>query len=187
MAVVSCNTSEPIYFIKIVEKNVAKENLRDRLGDEIFLGECYLKGFYLQKSRSKSINILVISYACLLNRLTSTGKYLFRKPGSIHELLKQSHFRKLGSLKDHRGHSFPKSDFSRVGEFSRVSGISIFLCWLAYAYENMHMKLQFPQTWLAHSSREINQITGGNDPLRWLNSKNCESEPYINDIILRIL
>ena len=36
---------------------MAKENLRDRLGHEIFPGECYLKGFYLQKSRSKSINI----------------------------------------------------------------------------------------------------------------------------------
>ena len=29
VAVTSCNTSEPIYFIKIVVKNVAKENLRD--------------------------------------------------------------------------------------------------------------------------------------------------------------
>ena len=34
-----------------------KENLRDRFGHEIFPGECYLKGFYLQKSRSKNINI----------------------------------------------------------------------------------------------------------------------------------
>ena len=48
------------------------------------------------------------------------------------------------------------------------------------------MKSQFPQAWLAHNSRKINQITGGSDPLRWLNSDNCESEPYINDVILRI-
>ena len=48
------------------------------------------------------------------------------------------------------------------------------------------MKLQFPQAWLVHSSREINQITGGSDPLRWLNSGNCETEPYINDVIYRI-
>ena len=34
-----------------------KENLRDQFGHEIFPGECYLKGFYLQKSRSKNINI----------------------------------------------------------------------------------------------------------------------------------
>ena len=51
---VSCNTSESIYFIKIVEENVAKENLRDRFGHEIFPGECYLKGFYLQNSMSKT-------------------------------------------------------------------------------------------------------------------------------------
>ena len=36
------------------------------------------------------------------------------------------------------------------------------------------------------SSREINQITGGSDPLRWLNFENYESEPYINDVLLRI-
>ena len=30
VAVISCNTSEPIYFVKIVEKNLVKENLRDR-------------------------------------------------------------------------------------------------------------------------------------------------------------
>ena len=40
-AVISCNTSEPIYFVKIVENNVAREILRDRFGSEI------LKGFYL--------------------------------------------------------------------------------------------------------------------------------------------
>ena len=31
-AVTSCNTSEPVYFVKIVEKNVARESLRDRFG-----------------------------------------------------------------------------------------------------------------------------------------------------------
>ena len=40
---------------------------------------------------------------------------------------------------------------------------------------------------LALSSREINQITGGNDPLHWCNFENCESEPYINDVIDVIL
>ena len=75
--------------------------------------------------------------------------------------------------------------FSRVREFSRVSGIGVFLCWLAYL-ATMHMKSQFPQAWLAHNSPEINQITRGSDSLRWLNSENCESEPYINDVILRI-
>ena len=41
--------------MKIVEKNVIKENLRDRFGHEIFLGEYYLKRFYLQKSGSKNV------------------------------------------------------------------------------------------------------------------------------------
>ena len=57
VAVMSCNISEPIFFIKEAEKNVAKENMRDRLGHEIFPGERYLKGFYQQKSRSKNISI----------------------------------------------------------------------------------------------------------------------------------
>ena len=36
---------------------MAKEHLRDRLWHDISPEECYLKGFYLQKSRSKNINI----------------------------------------------------------------------------------------------------------------------------------
>ena len=48
------------------------------------------------------------------------------------------------------------------------------------------MKSQFPRAWLPHSSREINQIAGGSDPLGWLNFDICESEPYINDVIVRI-
>ena len=74
---------------------------------------------------------------------------------------------------------------SRVREFNWISGISVFQCWLAYL-ATMHMKSQFFQAWLPHSSCEINQIVGGNDPLRWLNFKNFESEAYINDVILRI-
>ena len=61
----SCNISEPIFFIKEAEKNVAKENMRDRLGHEILPGERYLKGFYQQKSRSKNISIkkfFILSY-----------------------------------------------------------------------------------------------------------------------------
>ena len=50
----------------------------------------------------------------------------------------------------------------------------------------MYMKSQFPQAWLACSSHEINQITRGSGPLRWLNFENCESEPYINRFIIRI-
>ena len=54
-----------------------------------------------------------------------------------------------------KNHSFPKSDCFRVREINRVSGISAFLCWLAYL-ANMHMKSQFSETCLANSSREIN-------------------------------
>ena len=60
---------------------------------------------------------------------------------------------------------------SRVRELGQVLGISVLLCWLAYLVP-MHMKSQFPQAWLAHSLLEINQVTGGSDPLRWLNFEN---------------
>ena len=36
---------------------MVKTILKDRFGQEILPGEYYLKGFYLQKSRSKNINI----------------------------------------------------------------------------------------------------------------------------------
>ena len=52
---------------------------------------------------------------------------------------------------------------SRVREVSRVSGISVSLCWLAYLAA-MHMESYFLQAWLAHSPRETNQITGGSIP-----------------------
>ena len=74
---------------------------------------------------------------------------------------------------------------SRVPEFSWVSGISVFLWWLAY-FAIMYMKLQFPRAWMPHTSCEISQIAGGSDPLRSLNFEICESEPYINYVILRI-
>ena len=69
--------------------------------------------------------------------------------------------------------------------FDRISEITVFLYWLAYL-ATTHIDSQFPRACLPHSLREINQITGGSHPLRWLNFKNCESEPYIYDIILRI-
>ena len=52
----SCNTSESIYFVKIAEENMTKENLTD-LDMKYPPRECYLTGFYLKKSRSKNINI----------------------------------------------------------------------------------------------------------------------------------
>ena len=61
---------------------------------------------------------------------------------------------------------------SSVCKVNRVSAVTVFLCWLAYLAP-MYMKSQFSQAWLAYSSREINQITGGKDPLRGLNLENC--------------
>ena len=57
---------------------------------------------------------------------------------------------------------------SSVCEVNRVWAVSVFLCWLAYLAP-MYMKSQFSQAWLAYSSREIIQITGGKDPLRGSN------------------
>ena len=48
------------------------------------------------------------------------------------------------------------------------------------------MKSQFPRVWLPHTSLEIDENAGVSDPLRSLNFEICESEPYINDVILRI-
>ena len=48
------------------------------------------------------------------------------------------------------------------------------------------MESQFLQTWLAATSREIDQITPNSDSLCWLKFKNGESEPYTKDFILRI-
>ena len=49
------------------------------------------------------------------------------------------------------------------------------------------MKSQFPRVWLPHISLEVDENAGGSDPLRSLNFEISESEPYINDVILRIL
>ena len=59
--------------------------------------------------------------------------------------------------------------------------ITVFSC-----VASMHMKPQFPQAWLPHSSHEINQIAGSSDHLCWINFEISESEPYISDVILSI-
>ena len=65
---------------------------------------------------------------------------------------------------------------SRVPEFSWVSGISVFLWWLAYL-AIMYMKSQFPQAWMPHTSCEISRIAGGSDPLRSLNFETVKVNP----------
>ena len=73
---------------------------------------------------------------------------------------------------------------SKVRKANLVSGISVFLSWLAYLAV-MHMKSQFRQAWLAHSSDEINY--GMVVILALVKLRNCESEPYINHAILLML
>ena len=75
MAVISCNTSEPIYLILLYLLNVTKENLRDRLGHEIYPGKCYLKGFYFQKSSSK--NIIIKKFSILNYNVHLTPDEIF--------------------------------------------------------------------------------------------------------------
>ena len=55
VAVVSYNSCEPVYIIKVTEKDLAKEELKDRFGHVIYPGELYLKGSYLKLTRSKNI------------------------------------------------------------------------------------------------------------------------------------
>ena len=53
---VTGNTTEPLYIVKIIEKGKANENIYARYDHIIFPGEYYLKGQYLVKAHSKSIN-----------------------------------------------------------------------------------------------------------------------------------
>ena len=55
VAVVSYNSCEPVYIIKVTEKDLAKEELKDRFGHVIYPGEPYLKDNYLKLSRSKNV------------------------------------------------------------------------------------------------------------------------------------
>ena len=55
VAVVSYNSCEPVCIIKVTEKDLAKEELKDRFGHVIYPGELYLKGYYPKLTRSKNI------------------------------------------------------------------------------------------------------------------------------------
>ena len=55
VAVVSYNSCEPVYIIKVTEKDLAKEGLKNSFGHVIYPGELYLKGNYLKLTRSKNI------------------------------------------------------------------------------------------------------------------------------------
>ena len=44
VAVVSYNSCEPVHILKVTEKDLAKEELKDRFGHVIYPGELCLKG-----------------------------------------------------------------------------------------------------------------------------------------------
>ena len=55
VAAVSYNSCEPVYIIKVAEKDLAKDELKNHFGLVIYPGELYLKGNYLKLTRLKNI------------------------------------------------------------------------------------------------------------------------------------
>ena len=55
VAAVSYNSCEPVYIIKVTEKDLAKDELKNHFGLVIYPGELYLKGNYLKLTRLKNI------------------------------------------------------------------------------------------------------------------------------------
>ena len=56
VSLLSCNASDPVYFVLVEEKGQATEKLQDWYGHVILPGELYLEGRYLHKSRSRHPN-----------------------------------------------------------------------------------------------------------------------------------
>ena len=65
VAVLSNNLNQPVYFIKVEEKGIAKCELRDQFGHVVLVAEPYFKGNCLQKIRSR--NISKLQFKLLLN------------------------------------------------------------------------------------------------------------------------
>ena len=53
VSLLSCNSSDAVYFMLVEKKGQATEKLQDRYGHVILPGELYLEGRYLHKSRSR--------------------------------------------------------------------------------------------------------------------------------------
>ena len=51
----SGSQNEPLYFVKVTEKDTAEKDLTDPYGHFIGTGEKFLKGYYLKQCRSKQI------------------------------------------------------------------------------------------------------------------------------------
>ena len=56
VAVVTFSLAEPIYIIKVTEKEKAAEKMSDNYGHNIMEGKLYFRGNYLQLVRSKKIS-----------------------------------------------------------------------------------------------------------------------------------
>ena len=56
VSLLSCNASDPVYFVLVEKKGQTTEKLQDRYGHVIPPGELYLEGRYLHKSRSRHPN-----------------------------------------------------------------------------------------------------------------------------------
>ena len=56
VAVVTFSLAEPIYIIKVIEKQKATEKMSDNYGHNLMKGELYFRGNYLQLVRSKKMS-----------------------------------------------------------------------------------------------------------------------------------
>ena len=61
VAVISCNSYEPVYIIKIIDKGEASDEIKDRYGYSMAPGEPFLRGSYLKSERSRNISRKVFS------------------------------------------------------------------------------------------------------------------------------
>jgi hypothetical protein len=56
VALLSYESREPFYIVKVIEKGIAEETLRDNFGHCILKDEYYFKGYYLTLTRSKHVS-----------------------------------------------------------------------------------------------------------------------------------
>ena len=56
MALISDDSSEPVYFVKVVAKRICEEIMTDTYGHTLNSGEKYFRGKYLQKVQSRKSN-----------------------------------------------------------------------------------------------------------------------------------
>ena len=57
ISLISGNSVEPLYFVKLVSKGVAEKDISDPFGHFVGKGEHYFQGHYLKLCRSKDIKV----------------------------------------------------------------------------------------------------------------------------------